>query len=452
MRLEHKAGIDIIYELALRLYPSCLESFREAISNSLDEGSKRIQIQCSRNQVMVEDWGEGITDLEKFRTFGDYTKAKRSGETIGMKGLGKLSLLRMGRNVVFDTNNGKFGININMTPEYLDADMGAKEEFLEHPGTKVNITNPMEVPSTSDLSDYLKRAFGLRIARGTEITLNGVTLTSKVDHNERFLFRLKGGVDVTGNVKQEKKGRGSLDVYVKHVFVTSALIDPERKFNGWVNCNELIPTTSRNDLVKDRTYGDFIEHLKAYVTRFPKREEDIGRVEVRMGNELSKLMRKYLKYMKLFPEGKLPFGKGTEIRLTGRDKKKRNRKKLSTKEKEELPDYVKLHTSINTTKPIRRTKKTDYGIMWIDQDYGNEKEPLFYVEPNIIVRNRTNALYRFALKNKASLGPKWLRLLPYLSRVAVSINPNSKNWSREATNLEVDKATCYFLKQQGELT
>lgn len=451
MRLEHKAGIDIIYELALRLYPSCLESFREAISNSLDEGSKKVQIQCSRNEVIVEDWGDGIDDIEKFRTFGDYAKAKRSGETIGMKGLGKLSLLRMGRNVIFKTNNGRFGININMTPEHLDADMGAKEEYLEHKGTRVNIAHPAAVPSTSDLSEYLKRAFGLRIAKGTEITLNGVPLTSKVDHNERFLFRLKGGIDVTGNIKQEKKGRGSVDLYVKHVFVSSILVDPERTFDGWVNCNELIPTTSRNELVKDRTYDDFLDHLKAYVTRFPKREEEIGREEVRMGNELSKLMKNYLKDMKLFPQGKLPFGTGTESTLTGREKKKSKRKNRLNKKDEDIPDYVKLHTSTKTTKPIRRTKKTDYGIMWVDQEYGSEKEPLFYVEPNIIVRNRTNALYIFALKNKPSLGPKWLRLLPYLSRVAVSINPNSKQWNREETNLEVDKATCYFLKQQGEL-
>jgi len=34
MRLEHKAGIDIVYELALRLYPSSLESFREACTDS----------------------------------------------------------------------------------------------------------------------------------------------------------------------------------------------------------------------------------------------------------------------------------------------------------------------------------------------------------------------------------------------------------------------------------
>ncbi len=73
------------------------------------------------------------------------------------------------------------------------------------------------------------------------------------------------------------------------------------------------------------------------------------------------------------------------------------------------------------------------------------------MEPNIIVKNRTHSLYKFALKNKPSLGPKWLRLLPYLSRVAVSINPVNKKLNRDQANLEVDKASCYFLRQQGEL-
>ena len=85
MRLEHKAGLDIIYELAVNLYPSALQSFREAISNALDEGSKRIEIQTSLQEVIVEDWGEGIKELDTFVTFGDYGKAKLSGEIIGEK-------------------------------------------------------------------------------------------------------------------------------------------------------------------------------------------------------------------------------------------------------------------------------------------------------------------------------------------------------------------------------
>ncbi len=89
--------------------------------------------------------------------------------------------------------------------------------------------------------------------------------------------------------------------------------------------------------------------------------------------------------------------------------------------------------------------------MWVDQDYGNEKEPIFYVEPNVVVKNRTNDLYKFALKDKPSLGPKWLRLSPFLARLAVTMNPDSTKWNREQTYLEMDKAIRYFLKHKEEL-
>ena len=149
MRLEHKAGIDIVYELALRLYPSCFESFREAISNCLEKSkeAKGLRYWLHLTELSWKIGGKGIEDLEKFRTFGDYAKAKRDGgETIGMKGLGKLSLLRMGRAVNFKTNNGKFGLDITMTPEFLDTNMGALEEFLSHQGTRVDIEKPVEIP------------------------------------------------------------------------------------------------------------------------------------------------------------------------------------------------------------------------------------------------------------------------------------------------------------------
>lgn len=454
MKLKHEPGPDIVFELARRLYPSSLQSFREAISNSLDEGSGRVEIQASLNEVIVEDWGEGIKDVEDFRKFGQYAKAKLGGEIIGMKGLGKLSLLRLGKQVNFRTNNGEFGIDIAMTPEDLEVNLGAVDKYLKHKGTRIIIPNPQEVPPIDELSTYLKRVFGLRIAKGIEIILNSAKLTSKVDASEKFLFRCKERIDVTGNLRHDdKKGRGAVDVYVKHVFVQSILVDPERNFSGWVNCNALIPTTSRNEIVADPLYDDFLDHLKEYVAQhFPKREEAISHEEVLLGNQLAKLLKSYLKDMKLFPEGRIPLGGGKEESHTKLAEKGLKEKEVKKKEpEEEEPDYVKIHSSTRTDKPIRRTTKTDYGIMWIDQDYGNEKEPLFFLETNMAIRNRTNDLYKFALKSKLSLGPKWLRLLPYLSRVAVSINKESKSWSREQFNLEADKATRYFLKLQGEL-
>lgn len=451
MRLEHKAGKDIIYELAVRLYPSSLESFREAISNALDEGSNKVEMQVSLKEIVFEDWGEGIRNIEKFATFGEAMKANVGGEIIGEKGLGKLSLLRLAENVDFRTNNGEFGIDIIMTPTHLDYDIGAVNKFLDHKGTRIIIPNPKEVPTIDELSNYLKKAFGLRIAEGTQIILNGITLESKskIDVTERFLFRLAGGkIDVTGNLKEDKKGKGIVDVYIKHIFVEPMVVDPERRFSGWVNCNALTPTTARNDILKNDVFTDFFVHLKQYVRRFPKVEEEIGKDEILLGNELEKLLRNYLSDMKILPQGTILLGRGRENVLDKQDKKRNQQK---TVEPSEVPEYVKLHTQRKTNKPIKRTTKTDYGIMWVDQDYGNEKEPIFYVEPNVVVKNRTNDLYKFALKNKVSLGPKWLRLSPFLARLAVTMNPESTKWNREQMYLEMDKAIRYFLKHKEEL-
>ncbi len=69
----------------------------------------------------------------------------------------------------------------------------------------------------------------------------------------------------------------------------------------------------------------------------------------------------------------------------------------------------------------------------------------------MLIRNRTNDLYKFAVKKKHSLGHKWLRLIPYLVRAAVAMNPEFRKWSREEMFLEVDKATRHFLNQRGLL-
>ena len=450
MKLPHKPGPDIIHELAINLYPSSLESYREAISNSFDEGSKKVVVQNTMKQVVVEDWGEGIKDMEKFVEFGQYAKLGQG--KIGKKGLGKLSLLRLGQNVNFRTNNGEYTLNIVMTPIDFDYDIGGPSKFLDHQGTKIIIDNPIEVPPTDELDEYLKKTFALRIAKGCELILNDAKLTSKVDPEGRLLCRLGGAIDVTGALKSDKRAHGSVDVYVEHVYVMQLVVDPERSFMGWVNCNALTPTTARNDLLKDKVYQEFLEHLKEYVAgKFPRKEEDLSREEMLLGAEVSNLLQKYLNHMKLLPKGMLPMGKGQE---DYRDKTKRERKTKEEKEreKEEIDKEIeRVRESTPTDRPVRRAVKSAYGLIYVDHDIGNEKPPVYYLYPNTVIRNTGNDLYKFALKSKANLGPKWLRLLPYISRTAASINPKSKDWSVEQMNAEVDEATRYFLHLRDEL-
>ncbi len=409
-------------------------------------------VQTSLKHVIVEDWGRGIKNIEMFVEFGQYSKADLDGEIIGSKGLGKLSLLRLGDKVNYRTNNGDYSLSIMMSLLDFDYDIGGQTKYLEHRGTKIIIQDPRDVPPTDKLGSYLERAFGLRIAQGRQIILNGSLLGSKIDPNEKLLCRLGGAVDVTGNLKGDKKAHGNVDVYVKHVFVQQVPVDPERNFGGWVNCNRLVPDTNRNSLVHDRTYDQFLEHLKEYVTsKFPRREDDISKEEKLIGNEIANLLKKYLDHAGLIPKGLLPVGRGTE-NVSDLNPPLGERQTEAPEQKETESEYEKQHTSKKTDKPIKRVVKSTYGIRYVDQDAGNDKEPLFYVEPNLIIKNRTNDLYKFVLRGKESLGPKWFKMLPYLSRVAVNINPASKTWTHEQFNLETDRVMRFFLKAKDVLS
>jgi hypothetical protein len=438
----------------LRLYPSALESFREAISNAFDEGSKKVDVICSNNEIVFEDWGEGIADIETFFMAGQDSKAALGGETIGEKGLGKLALLRLKDEVDFRTNNGEVGIQTTMKiAGFTPPDYKSATKFLPHRGTRIGIKNPDLAPSNDELADYLRRIFGLRIAGGCEIWLNGAELESKVDAREDLLFRLKGGIDVTGNLKQDKSGKGSVDLHIRHVFIRSVVVDPERSFKGWVNCNALTPSTNRNDVMVDAPiYLDFMDHLRQDVAaKFPRRDEDMAKAEVRIANELSRMLQKYLNHMNIRPVGSVPFGRGTEGSI-GLKQGKKTQKRVKRPERPTPREEEELRAKLKTNSPIRRARKNDYGFneLWLPE--GNEKEPYYFCEPNFTVYNTTNDIYKFAMKRKPLLGPPTLRFLPWLARCGVSMNPESKKWDKNRFNMEVDSAIRYCLTQWGEIT
>jgi hypothetical protein len=49
----HEIGRDLIPELATRMYSSQLDSFREAISNAFDEGSKQVALAIRKDKIVI---------------------------------------------------------------------------------------------------------------------------------------------------------------------------------------------------------------------------------------------------------------------------------------------------------------------------------------------------------------------------------------------------------------
>lgn len=80
-------------------------------------------------------------------------------------------------------------------------------------------------------------------------------------------------------------------------------------------------------------------------------------------------------------------------------------------------------------------------------DLGNEKEPIYFVQSNIIYCNTSNDLYKFAMEKNRQYGPTWIRILPYLARIAVAMgsDPTYKLTS-EQLNSKIDEATRLLLE------
>ena len=85
-------------------------------------------------------------------------------------------------------------------------------------------------------------------------------------------------------------------------------------------------------------------------------------------------------------------------------------------------------------------------------DLGNEKEPIYFVQPNIMYCNTSNDLYKFSMEKNRQYGPIWIRILPYLARIAVAMGSDSTSkLTSEQLNLKTDDALRYFLRQKKVL-
>ena len=479
----HQVGRDLIPELAMRVYSSQLDSFREAISNAFDENSQTIVLTISRNKIAIEDWGNGIRDYNEFRKFGQASKKSRKeeGEVIGEKGLGKLSLLNLGNCVCFETNNGNMGMKFYMTLDGFSSPIHKKTTtaFISHVGTRITITKLTNTPQMEELIKYLRKAFGLRLAQGATIIVNNQSIKPRpnLEPAEKLLFKLTNVKDadanVTGNLKATDDGRGTVDFYIDHVFVTTLEVDTRRKFEGWVNCNALTPETSRNNIVQNRIYSEFICLLRQYTSRFPLRDVSVDEHKLTLSRELNALLKNYLKDMRINFQPQLLNGdidrnnnnnnnntskSASSQRYGGSSSTIDSTLEKSTKAKAILSIARKISAEEDdaSTKMLpgkrqqqEKNRLSNIAVRWEFADLGNEKEPIYFVPPNVIYCNTSNDLYKFAMEKNRRYGPIWIRMLPYLARIAVALGSEpSCRLTADQLNTRVDEATRYFLRQK----
>ena len=468
LKIEHQAGSGLVNELAKQLYRSPNEAFREIISNSIDEGSKKVVIKLTARKITFEDYGNGIQDPKKFAIYGQSVKLDKSGELVGEKGIGKLSVLSIAtkkkEQVVFLTNNGKVGMNIVMDKEGFTVEVDKVDKYLDHQGTKLVVEDPSYVPTQEELIKFIGKTFGLWIKKGLEIIVNDETVKP---FKEIIVEEQKIVKGVTGNIREDQKGTGSLDVYIKHVYVTSVLVDQNYLYSGWVNCNWITPTTARDDVVKDEKFRKFLNSMKEYVKKFPEKEpKSFTNEEKVLLTEMNKLTETFLQENDIKVIGKTGARKTKEVEQmvevsVGGSSMLVKKREVSEKDDDEENDDAPTKERNNpeetqklNDKPIRHLNKNKFGVLVVNQQYGEEKPPIFFFPPNVIVLNTNNPLYIFAMRPSSNLGPQYVRVLPYLARamcdLVASIRGDYDGLSTKDTlekrDLQTDDITRFFLK------
>jgi hypothetical protein len=247
-------------------------------------------------------------------------------------------------------------------------------------------------------------------------------------------------------------GVGNIDIYVKHVFVTTIMVDPNRRVKGWVNCNDLDLTTARTDIVRDDTFDDFFDHLKKYLTRFPSEERKSKRERVQLMNQINKILKDYIKDYNIPLTGLVPQGRGKrqgdvdELKEMIGTSEAGHKKKES--EREGKGDHHTIHK--HPKQGFKNEIKTDFGLIWMDVEHDDPKEfrPIYFVKPNIMIQNVNHPLYKFGITNKFQWGYRWFRLLWLVSYAMVMMLPEYETMLPDQMYEKVCEIVEYILHKK----
>lgn len=509
--IPHTPGPHVIWEHAMKQFKKPEHAVRELVSNALDAKSKEVTVVLNKEVLSVEDWGHGILDPRDFAMYGSAAKeieGRKTGEkSIGRMHFGKLSALRLKLSPSVEVEEAyrlnpevkfltfvpskemSYEITMSLKGNQVEEHGGAY--YLDHPGTRVVIQHPLEEEVVSDvgcIKNHLSRAFGIKLIAGKKIKFNGEELEPKVgfdigDRHDLYeqphrLFMLKNGDQVIGNIwKDEKQGKGVVDVYINGVFVCELPIDQSRMFCGWINCDSLTPEISRSAVIEEPVFQDFIDKMRKYVSNFPMREEQHAgtSLSTKIIDDCTALMKDYLKDFGLMTKTNIPVVMDKKIRETGIIPKEYPRLGKTPGEGDDEGDdgsgsssggggggnephrhyKEKIHAQRKgddeELKNRNHHEKKDFALRLIETGLGADKLPVVYEYPVTFYLNKDNEVYRFTVKHDRSLGPTWLRVTYLLSRSIIQMNPAYDQWRPEEVAAKTDEAMMYFIrKREGE--
>ncbi|MCL1794065.1 MAG: ATP-binding protein [Oscillospiraceae bacterium] len=194
-------NLNVLNHLGLNLYSNIPAVLSEIVANSWDADADNVKIKIENNEIRISDDGSGMTleDInDKFLTIGypkrecgEIKTLKYSRPVMGRKGIGKLSMFSIAKNIQIITRkndiiNG-FEMDVNeiintikdKNENYHPKEIIVEEDKLSSNGTKIILKN-LKKGISKMTSDYIKK----RIARRFSIIGNEYNFSVFVDKKE----------------------------------------------------------------------------------------------------------------------------------------------------------------------------------------------------------------------------------------------------------------------------
>ena len=232
---ELKIDLNVLNHLGLNLYSNVPAVLSELIANAWDADATRVIVSVENgknNKIVIKDDGHGMNDKdlrEKFLTVGyerrkkgEEDKTKKKRPVMGRKGIGKLSVFSIAKNVQVITKKSRKTIAIEMDVEGIKKAIKRKEVYhpiiIKNQSNKTNlrsgtmlILKNLKKRVASSLDRHLRQRIAYRFSvfsKDFQVIVNGTEITEKDRKyfNDLEYSLVYGDFD-TSKFKHDKKSR-----------------------------------------------------------------------------------------------------------------------------------------------------------------------------------------------------------------------------------------------------
>ena len=449
-----------IIALGERLYGESIELVRELVNNAYDADASGVNVQINKDNIVVEDDGNGMTleGLKEYFNIGSPQKKilKKSPrfarEMIGQFGIGKFSSLsacqrfevwtkkdNFTATVTFDKNEWEKNKDVWHLPLKIHTPSPKQKN-----GTRVTLTGLTKNFKVSDVKAHLMETVPLK-APNFSVYVNGEKLSSQYIAGKKIPF-LEGTefgtvygeiiLVTSGSSPQEKAG---IQCKVKGVtikrdfFGLENLGSPAKKIYGFVNAKFLPITSDRTGFIIDSPQYQAFEAVMQQVAKRVREQLRIladergnRKINRRLKEAMKRIEKALLHNPDLCPFGlvaqgekleegeeKLEITKEKEEKKEGPPPEEWKEPKGRDKEKPKFEEFARKRPkirSLTSTGVIRQLKAKEMGITCLVDHFG-EDGPESYIEGSVVYINRDHPVYKEAAKTRLSYVMHLARLL-----------------------------------------